>query len=75
MCTCLCLTLFFLQIVALRDIALFVSLDERERKHALQESVHEVAKMVCMYVVLYYTLHASALHHRMQALHMIALSV
>jgi hypothetical protein len=46
--TCCCLALLFVQIVALRDIALFVSLDERERKHALQESVHEVAKMVCM---------------------------
>jgi hypothetical protein len=38
------------QIVALRDIAQFLALDEHERKHALQEPVHEVAKMVCSYM-------------------------
>eukprot|EP00953_Heterococcus_sp_UTEX-ZZ885_P005215 3285-Heterococcus_DN1.PRE.1 len=33
-------------IVALRDIAQFLALDEHERKHAPQEPVHEVAKML-----------------------------
>jgi hypothetical protein len=37
------------QIVALRDVALVVALDDNERKHALQEPVHEVAKMVCSF--------------------------
>jgi hypothetical protein len=45
------------QIVALRDIAQFLALNEHERKHALQEPVREIAKMVrkcicmCMHCV------------------------